>query len=216
MSAESALPDGLEQGFQVAAGELGMSTASWLFLREVAAAGGDALITELRDRLGRSYPVLDAVALAWLSGAREPRTDPSRVVEVCQRADRLLIVGLEAAFLDVLLPRLDSRVKVALLKRSPFEVDWDRVVANYPHVTLLDLDVFQRWAGPRSVLLTFAYGIHGPHAHVLPGWLRVIGEDVRTQFRSIVAWDVLGTQMFVFPRWLVEASTESFTHLISP
>lgn len=213
---EASLPDGVEQAFHVAAGELGMSSAAWLFVREVAAYGGDTLVHALRDRLGREFPVLDAVALAWSSGDRRPNTDPSRILEVCQGADHLLIVGLEADFLDALIPRLGP-MRIALLQRSPFDVNWERVSANYaPRLELLDLDRFQLYAGPRSVLLTFAYGVHGPHAHVLPGWMRVIGEDVSTQFRDIVGWDVLRTPMFVFPRWLVETPVSNFTHLVTP
>lgn len=215
MSEPDVLPEGLVQSFFVAAGELGMASASWLFLREVAERGGDALVAAFRDRLGREFPVLDAVAGQWLAGARGPTVDPARVVEICRSSEKLLIVGMEADFLDVLVPRLEG-VKLALLQRSPFEVDWGRVLSNHrAEITLLDLDTFQRWAGPRSTLLTFAYGVQGENVHVLPGWMRVIGEDVRTQFRSIVAWDVLHAPMYVFPRWLVETASEGFTHLIT-
>lgn len=211
------LPDGIEQAFQVAAGELGLASASWLFLREVSQEGGDPLVTALRDRLGRAFPVLDAVAARWLEGSRAPDIDPTHVLDALEGTRRLVLVGIEAAFLDALVPRLPEDTEIALLCRNPFEVNWERVISNFaPRLSLLDLDHFQRFAGPRSALLTFIYGIHGRNVHALPGWMRVIGDDVSTQFRSIVAWDVLCAPMFVFPRWLSEAPLESFTHVISP
>jgi hypothetical protein len=48
---------------------------------------------------------------------------------------------------------------------------------------------------------------------VLPAWVRATGEDVRTQFRSLLAWNVLQAPMFVYPRWLVEVDAASFTHV---
>jgi hypothetical protein len=207
------LPGGLAQAFGVAAGELGMCSAAWLFCREVASVAGDAGVSALRDQLGRTFPVLDAVAAHWLCGARGPNLDPTAALATCARAERVVVVGIESAFLDALVPALG--VPAALLRRSAFEVDWERVISNYQgQLELVDLDSFQGWAGPKSVLLTFAYGVHGERTHVLPSWMRATGEDVRTQFRSLVAWDVLRTSMYVYPRWLVEAPTDHFTHLV--
>jgi hypothetical protein len=208
-----ALPSGIEQAFQLAAGELGFCSAAWLFVREVAAEGGDLLVSELRDHLGRAFPVLDAVCSAWAAGSRAPDTDPADVVAACAGAGRVVVVGLETAFLDPLVARCDG-VRLALLCHSAFDVDWDRALANYEgRIEPVDLDSFQAWAGPTSALLTFAYGLHGASVHVLPAWLRVIGEDVRTQFRSLIAWDVLREAMYVYPRWLVEVPASSFTHI---
>jgi hypothetical protein len=212
--AEPALPAGLSQAFTVAAAELGMCTASWLFIKEIADAGGAPLVEAARQRLGRDFPVLDAVASAWVAGRRGPPVDVAPVVAACRGAKKLVVVGLETAFLDPLLPALPG-VACALLQHSAFEVNWDRVLANFEgRLQTVDFDTFQAWAGPSSVLLTFAYGIHGKSTHVLPAWLRVTGEDVRTQFRSLIARDVLGAQMGVYPLWLVEVGTQAFTHLI--
>jgi hypothetical protein len=207
-----ALPSGIEQAFEVAAGELGMCSAAWLFVREVAAEGGDPLVRELRDRLGRAFPVLDTVCSVWASGRTAPQVDPAGVLLACAGATRVVVVGIESAFLDQLVPRLEG-VRLALLCHSAFHVDWDRALANYEGLEPVNLDSFQGWAGPKSALLTFAYGVARASAHILPAWLRVVGEDVRTQFRSLIAWDVLGAQMYVYPRWLVEVPASSFTHI---
>jgi hypothetical protein len=44
--------------------------------------------------------------------------------------------------------------------------------------------------------------------------VRVCGEDVRTQFRSLVAWDVLPHPFFVYPRWLVPAALSTFSAVV--
>jgi hypothetical protein len=207
-------PLGLEQAFSLAAGELGMMTAAWSFIRVVRAERGVEGVNQLRDELGRLYPVLDAVAAAAALGGDGPVVKVERALRVLEGTESLLVVGLETSVLDALLPRLRIP-RVALLKRSPLPVDWGRLASNYPGVELLDLDHFQLFAGPRSALLTFAYGGHGEMRHVSAGWLRVMGADVRTQFQRLVGWDVLGTAMFVFPRWLQEAHLSDFTHFIS-
>jgi hypothetical protein len=206
---------GIAQAFHIAAAELGMATAAWLFVREVATEGGAPRVAELRDHLGRDYPVLDAVAAIWLTGRTSPTIDPAGVIAVCARARRLVIVGLETAPLDALVPLLPG-VEIALLAHGDLGTDWLRVVSNYEgRLTLVDLSSFQRFAGKSSVLLTFAYGQHGEGTYVGSSWLRVNGPDVRTQFRSIVAWDVLGAPMYVYPRWLVAAALDDFSHLLS-
>jgi hypothetical protein len=205
---------GLGQSFLVAAAELGMCGAAWLFAREVAAQGGDAGIDELRDRLGRDFPVLDAVCARWLAGQRAARIDPDRVVAHCRGARRLLVVGLEADFLDALVARLRG-IELALLTHDELDADWERVLANYrDRVVGCSLGSFQRYAGAAGVLLTFVYGFGGEVAHVAPAWLRVIAGDVRTQFRSLVGWDVLGGEMYVYPRWLVQAPVADFSHIV--
>jgi hypothetical protein len=72
----------------------------------------------------------------------------------------------------------------------------------------------QHWAGSRSALLTFVYRADDYHAHVGPAWLRVSGPDVRTQFRALVGWDVLGESMAVCPRWLLPTNVGDFSHLV--
>lgn len=210
----SELPPGLAQAFEVAMGELGFSSAAWLFVREIAAAGGEALVQALRDSHGRAFPILDAVAAAWLSGQRGPRIDVEPVVAACAGAKRLLVVGLESDFLDTLLPRLEG-IEVGLLRYSLLEVDWERVLANYQgRVKLTDLVSFQDFAGAKGVLLTFLYGHRGVITHVRAAWLRLIGADVRAQFRNIIGWDVLSAPLEVYPRWLVETTTHDFSEVL--
>jgi hypothetical protein len=202
------------QAFAIAAAELGMCSAAWLFVRETAAEGGDALVGQLRDRLGRDYPVLDSVAASWLDGARSPAIDTDGVLGALRGITRLVVVGLETAFLDALLPKLPG-CRVSLLTHGELDADWSRVLANYPgRIEPTDFGSFQALAGNRSALLTFAYGVREPNTHVAASWLRVSGADVRTQFRALVAWDVLRAQMYVYPRWLVEARTVGFSHVV--
>lgn len=210
-----ALPPGIDQAFTIAAAELGMCSAAWLYVREVADARGPEGVEVLRERLGRTFPVLDAVGAVWLEGAREPTARTEAVRAALAGATRVVLVGLEAHFLDPLLPLLPG-VEFALLRHATFDVNWERVLANYGgRLRALDFDGFQAWAGSQSVLLTFAYGVHGAATHVIPSWLRVTGEDVRTQFRSLIAWDVLGAPMWVYPRWLVEVPQSAFTQVIA-
>jgi hypothetical protein len=191
-----------------------MCSAAWLFCGTLADAGGTPLVAELRDAVGRAFPVLDAVASTWLGGRHAAGVDPEPAARACHGATDVVIVGVESLHLDALIPRLRAP-RIALLRHGPFEVDWDRVLANLGRpVELVDMDSFQRHAGPRSVLLTFVYGRNGHRTHVLPSWLRVAGSDVRTQFRSLIAWDTLETPMFVYPRWLVEAPLDQFTDVV--
>jgi hypothetical protein len=210
------LPAGLDQALSAVSGELGMASASWIFVRAVARCSGDEGVTALVENVGAEFVVLDSIARSWLAGAREPDTDPSRVVEAIGNATRLVVVGLEASFLDRLLEKLPASVKVALVTHSPFPVDWQRVLDNYVgRVERVDLDTFQHWAGGKSALLTFAYGRAEQRVAVLPLWLRACGVDVHAQFRSLIAWNVLASPLDLYPRRLVEVeTTEMFTHVI--
>jgi hypothetical protein len=170
-------------------------------------------VGELRDRLGRDFPVLDAVCAAYQTGARGARVDPARVAAACAGARRVLVVGVESEFLDALIPRLDG--EVALLTYGELDTDWTRVLANYGgRVDGCELASFQRFAGGHGALVTFLYGANAEVAHVNPAWLRIIAGDVRTQFRTLVGWDVLGSPMYVYPRWLVEAPLADFTEVV--
>jgi hypothetical protein len=203
------------QAFRLAAGELGMASAAWLFAEQAAATQGDAAVRALRDALGRSWPVLDAVCAGWLDGARPAPADTAPLQPLLQGAARVVVVGLEAHWLDALVVALPSDTRVALVQASALDTDWARVAANYGgRVTLLRLADFQSWAGPRSVLLTFAYGRSGGQVFVLPSWLRVAGADVRLQFRALLGWRVLQVPLAVYPRWLVAADAETFTGLV--
>lgn len=208
------LPSGIAQAFEVAMGELGFASAAWLFVREVADKGGEALVQQLRDTQGRAFPVLDAVAAAWQRGQRGPVINTAPVLAACRGLRRLLIVGLEADFLDALLPQL-AGIEVGMLRYSLIEVDWGRVQANYHgRATLTDIVGFQDFAGKDGAILTFLYS-HSEHiAHVRSAWLRLIGEDVRAQFRSIIGWDVLNAPFAVYPRWLVETTTHDFSDIL--
>jgi hypothetical protein len=209
------LPKGLEQAFGAVAGELGMASAAWLFVRAVARSTGDPGVVALAEGAGAAFPVLDAVARGWLDGSREPILDPRRALEAVGKATRLVVVGVESSYLDALVEQLDSAVKVAMIAHSPFPVDWDRALDNYGgRVERVDLDTFQNWAGGKSALLTFAYGREDSRTAVAPLWLRACGADVRSQFRALVAWNVLEAPLQLYPRWLVEVEADTFTHFV--
>lgn len=209
------LPPALGQAFYMAATELGMCSAARLFVRELARAGGDDLVRAASDEIGRSYPVFDFVAGRFVEGDRDPRADPGPVLAALGGVARLLVVGLEADFLDALVPALEG-VELGLITESGgVEPEWRRVLANYGgRVEPVGLSEIQRWAGRRSALLAFVYGTDGHTAHVPATWLRVSGPDVRANFRSLTGWDILGRPMSVYPRWLVAASCEDFSRLV--
>lgn len=209
------LPPGLSQAFAAVVGELGQVTASWLFVRAVARCTGDAGVEALAESIGPSFTVLDAVARGWLEGERELVVDPRPVVEAIGNATRVVVVGVDATFLDALVAALDAKVAIAIVTHTAFDVDWDRVLDNWGgRVERVDLDTFQKWAGGKSALLTFAFGRQGDQTAVVPLWLRACGEDVRSQFRALIAWDILGRPLSLYPRWLVEIEAQSFTHYV--
>jgi len=209
------LPAGLDQAFAAVAGELGQSTSAWLFVRAVARCAGDRGVLGLAEVAGGQFTVLEAVARGWLAGVREQAVDAEPAVLAIGRATRLVVVGVEATYLDALVARVDPSVKIAMIAHSPFPVDWSRLLDNYGgRVEKVDLDTFQHWAGGKSALLTFAYGRHDSRTVVGPLWLRACGEDVRAQFRALVAWNVLDAPLQSYPRWLVEIEADSFTHFV--
>jgi len=210
------LPPGLSQAFRMAAAELGMCSAAQLFVRELAAEGRDEIVKQARDTIGREYPVFDFVAASHLEGEAETSIDPGPVLDALGGITRLLMVGLEAFFLDALVARLDANVDVGLVAEGAgLEPEMRRVLANYNgRVTAVGLGDIHRWAGRKSALCTFVYGTDGHVVHVNAAWLRVSGPDVRTLFRSLIGWDILGKPMLVYPRWLVETSRAEFSHLV--
>lgn len=209
----SALPRGLANAFQIAAGELGMFSTSRLFVKILRDSSGMEGVEALRDELGVSFPVLDFVATKAIEG-EIPGFDVKPVVRSCTSASKILVVGLEADCLDVLVPLLNA--KVGLLTESLFGADWERVLSNYPTLEPVPLSSLHQWAGSKSALLTFLYGTNGHNAYVLPSWLRVSGPDVRVQFRDLIGWNLIGPPMSLYPRWLSEASTTDFSCLIGP
>ena len=205
----------LGAAFELASAELGFSAASWLFVEQVATAGGDAAVQRLRDELGASFSVLHCVAERWLEGERASPVDTTLVTKALAGARRVLVVGVEANHLDALARDLPSDLRLGLLTYRMQPVDWERVVGNHNgRIEAVDLGAFQGWAGSRSAILTFVYGTRGDLANVLSAFLRVAGPDVRTQFRDIVGWDVLGAPPEVYPRYLVEASISELTALV--
>lgn len=205
----------LDQAFSLAAAELGMASAAWLFAEEVHQGEGVNGIQQLRDALGRRWPVLDAICAAWLAGARAPRVDATSLLARLEGVTRVVVVGLEARWLDALMVTLPASVRVGLVKHSEFSPDWDRVTANLGgRVELLELADFQGWAGQRSALLSFVYGTgDGAGVFALTAWVRVSGPDVRTQFRDLIGWDVLQVPLSIYPRWLVAVAPGDFTQL---
>lgn len=206
---------GLGGAFELASAELGFAAASWLFVEQVAALSGREGVEALRDELGASYSVLDFVAARWLEGERAPTIDLSGVKSALAGARRVLVVGLEARHLDALAGALDPSVRLGLLTYRLQRVEWDRVIGNYGgRIEPVDVAEFQGWAGARSAVLTFVYGTRGDLMNVLSAFLRVIGPDVRTQFRDIIGWDVLGAAPEVYPRYLVETLRSELTTLV--
>ena len=205
----------LGAAFELASAELGFAAASWLFVEQVASAGGAPAVERLRDELGESFSVLHHVAERWLDGERARPVDTSAVTSALGGARRVLVVGVEASHLDALARDLAPDVRLGLLTYRMQRVDWDRVIGNHDgRVEPVDLGEFQGWAGARSAILTFVYGRRGDLANVLSAFLRVTGPDVRTQFRDIVGWDVLGAAPEVYPRYLVETSIRELTALV--
>ena len=206
---------GLLQAFRLAAAELGMASASWLFVQQTAAEGGDEAVARLRDQLGREWPVLDAVCAGWRDGARAPRVDAEAMAARLQGAARLVLVGHEATWVDALLPQLPSALSVGLVPAGDPLADTARLLANHGgRVQGLTLADFQTWAGPRSVLASFVYGASGQQVFVLPAWLRATGPDVRLQFRSLIGWRVLDLPLAIYPRWLVAADVQTLTEQV--
>lgn len=205
----------LGAAFELASAELGFTAASWLFVEQVASAGGAPAVERLRDELGDSFSVLHFVAERWLEGERARPIDTKAVTTALAGARRVLVVGVEASHLDALARDLAPDVRLGQLTYRMQRVDWERVIGNHNgRVEAVDLGEFQGWAGARSAILTFVYGTRGALANVLSAFLRVAGPDVRTQFRDIIGWDVLGAPPEVYPRYLVETSLTELTALV--
>lgn len=211
------LPVSASAAFRLAAAELGMCSAARLFTAELLAAGGPSLLGEAREQIGPDYPVLDLVASEALDDRPPPPIDATAVVRALGTATTVLVVGLEAFFLDVLVPALrDVRVGL-VLGEGGLEGETRRILANFgDRVEEVRIGDVQRWAGRKSAMLTFVYGTAGTNVYVSPVWLRVAGPDVRTQFRTLVGWDVLGRPTSLYPRWSAEAPLEPFSVVVRP
>jgi hypothetical protein len=205
----------LGPAFQLAASELGMASAARLFIAEISASGGRELVEATAHGLGREFPVLGTIAGRWLAGGPPPTPDPTPMLAATRGLTRLLVVGLETAWLDVLLPACRDLEVGLLLGDTSAAADVRRVLANYDGlavgVTLADL---HGWSGRRSGLVCFVYGSDGHVVHVPTTWLRVSGPDVRTQFASLIGWNILGPAMDVYPRWLAETQVSDFSTVV--
>ncbi len=211
------LPVSAPSAFRLAAAELGMCSAARLFTKELLAAGGEALLEEARERLGAEFPVLDLVAEEAMAGRPARPIDATAVAAALGTATTVLVVGLEAFFLDALVPAIRGARIGLVLGEGGLEGEVRRVLANFgDEVEEVRIGDVLRWAGRKSALLTFVYGATAHHAYVAPVWLRVAGTDVRTQFRTLVGWDVLGRPPPLYPRWLVEAPIEPFSRVVGP
>lgn len=210
----SRAPASLVDAFTVSAGELGQFSASRLFLAQLIAEPDAALVDEVVDVLGRAFPVFDMVCREGLRQRAARPIDLAAVLAALDGLSRLVVVGVEADCLDVLLPRLDG-VRVGLIPDSALDADLPRLLSNYgARVELLDLAGFQRWAGRSSGVLTTLYGSDGFRAAACSVWPRVHGTDMRTRFRTILGWNVLGPRMLSYPRWLSEVGTDDFSVVV--
>ncbi|MEZ4301156.1 MAG: hypothetical protein R3B70_39835 [Polyangiaceae bacterium] len=211
------LPASAPAAFRLAAAELGHCSAARLFTTELLASGGADLLREAQDALGSDFPVLDLVADEALSDRPPAPIDAEAAARALRDPASLLVVGLEAFYLDALVPLLPGTRVGLVLGEGGLEGDVRRMVANFgDRVEEVRLGDIQRWAGNRSALLTFLYGCHENTGYVTPVWLRVAGSDVRTQFRTLVGWDILGRPTSLYPRWLVEAPLEPFSRVVTP
>jgi len=164
----SALPPTLSSAFELAAQELGMLSASRLFLRELSDHGGNDVVRDARDDLGAEYPVFDHAAARWLDGASRESIDAAPVIEALQGIQWLLVVGLEADHLDVLIEQLGD-IEIGILRHSVGNPrDWRRVLANFRgRVSEVRLGDIHLWAGGKSAVLT---DILGRPMDVYPRW----------------------------------------------
>lgn len=209
------LPASASSAFRLSAAELGMCSAARLFAAELHAAGGAPLLEEARDRIGPDYPIFDIVASETLEGRPPARINPASVVTALGSAKLVLVIGIEAYFLDALVAALPAARIGLVLGEGGLEGERRRILANFGgRVEDVPLSDVLRWAGRRSAMLTFIYGTVSTNAYVAPVWLRVAGPDVRPQFRTLVGWDVLNRAPALYPRWVVEAPLEPFSCLV--
>jgi hypothetical protein len=192
-----------------------MASAAHLFVDEIAASGGRELVQAAASGLGREFPILGTIAARRLAGEGAAIPDPTALLAAVRGLTRLLVVGLETAWLDVLLPACRGLAVGLLLADPSAGADVRRVLANYDGLAVgVTLAELHRWSGRRSGLLCFVYGSDGHVVHVPGTWLRVSGPDVRTQFAALVGWNILGAAMDLYPRWLAETQVSDFSAIV--
>lgn len=210
---------GIEPAFLSCVGELGMWSAARMFVNATWEAGGaEAVRGPLLDTLGSQFPVISELgARACDTGAPIAAPSPAGVLALCQGLRRLVVIGVEAAALGPLVDALPPALEIALVVDTGFPIDEARLRAAWtPRVQLTSLGEFQRHAGAYSALLTAVYGANDFHAAVCPAWPRVHSPDVRTQFRRLIGWDLMGSLMSSYPRWMVETARADFTDWVAP
>ena len=186
---------GLIDAFALCAAELGMFSAARLFAGQLLAEPDAGVVTQVTELLGTRFPVFDVVVHRALSERRLAPIDPAPV-------------------LDALLGRVPG-LRIALVPDVLEGANLDRVAANYRNeVEFLGLDSFQAWAGRHSGLLTTVYGCDGFQATVCQAWLRAHGPDVRSRFRTLIGWNILGPKMASYPRWLGDTDAGEFAPLV--
>jgi hypothetical protein len=206
---------GLIDAFALCAAELGMFSASRLFASQLLAEPDAGVVAEITELLGTRFPVFDAVVSRALSERHLEPIDPAAVLDALRGLSRLVVVGIEAECLDTLLGRVPS-LRIALVPDALEGANLERVAANYrDEVEFLGLDSFQGWAGRHSGLMTTVYGCDGFQATVCQAWLRAHGPDVRSRFRTLIGWNVLGPKMAAYPRWLGDTDAREFAPLVS-
>ena len=210
----TALPTSLLDAFALAAGELGMFSASRLFCDEIFQEGGAALVGEMRELMGPIYPVLSVLAARVEVEGGVPAPDPRPMIEELQGIHRVVVVGAEAWIIDALADALPS-VAVGVVVDATLPFSAPRVAANLEgRATLIGLEEVTRWCGARTALLTAVYGSDGYRATVCSTWLRLMGPDTRMLFAALVGWNLLGPAMEVYPRWLQDTLVDDFTAVV--
>jgi hypothetical protein len=156
-----------QQAFRLAAGELGMATAAWLFVSQTAEVEHEAGVLALRDAMGRDWSVLDAVCAAWLAGARAGQPVVDGITRALHGLERLVLVGYEAVAVDALLADLAPDVRVGLLPGDVPRSSVERLLENHAgRLELLDLERFPGLGGAALVAARLHVRV-GRHASIL-------------------------------------------------
>jgi hypothetical protein len=198
----------LGSAFQMAAAELGFATASRVFLEQAETPDAAA---RLVNELGGDFPVFGSV-FNQQRAAPLPQPQVQALDPLLSRVSRLVVVGLEAAWMDALVG-LD--LEIGWVPPEHPEGDEQRVLRNWGR-KVKRVRTLSRWAGEDAALLTFSYGALGQRLAVRPAWLRVYGPDVRAWFRHLIAWEVVGRPLVRYPRWMVGVPRTDFTVEVHP
>lgn len=204
----------LVQSFATAAGELGMVSASRLFIRTCAAHGGTQAVADLKHQVGAAFPILDTAAQDFLERGQLPAIPIDHAVGLLAQVATVVVVGFESEPLDLLAAAL-TRQRLLVLTHAALPGDWERMLANYRgSVAAVDLDGILDHAGPDSALLCFVTGRQEQTVYVPSAWLRVHGPDTRTVFARLVGWNLLPFPFERYPRWQAEVPADDFTDMI--